>query len=428
MNFVQAENFLNSLDYKLEGFDLKQINQLIELAELKPEKLKTVHIAGTNGKGSTVAFISSILREQGYKIGSYYSPHLLTVRERIRINNKAISEKNFTKLVEWFKPFVEGMKRKPSYFELLTAMAIKHFIDKGVDWVVAETGLGGRLDATNVLKGRVCVFTDISLEHTQFLGHTIDRIATEKAGIIKNNSTVIVGNQNKGIAVIKKIAKEKKGKVISPEYETVKSDSSGNTFNLISPKKIKNLKTGLLGNFQMENAALAASACLSIKATERAIREGLLKAEVAGRMHAIREEPLIILDSAHNPDAIKRLMENLRMFKYKKLIVVFGVLADKDVSGIVGNLKYETLIATAPKCERAMQAEKVNEIANGKATVVESVALALSLAEKIASENDLILVCGSNYVVAEALEYFGKKPSPIASKVKDAITSLLSST
>ena len=193
MDFEEAVGFLDSFGLKMEGFNLDAIRELAKISGLETEKLKVIHVAGTNGKGSTTAFISSILKEAGYLIGSYYSPHIFSIRERVRINGKLIAEEDFAKAVGFFVPFLEEMKGKPTYFELLTAVAIKYFLDGKVDFAVLETGMGGRLDATNIFESMVSAITSLDLEHTQYLGKAIDEIASESSSFSVPIKVISVG-------------------------------------------------------------------------------------------------------------------------------------------------------------------------------------------------------------------------------------------
>ncbi len=410
MNYSEAINYLNSFQFSLKGFDLEDIRQLIKSTKMPVEKLNVVHIAGTNGKGSAVAFVSSILREQGYNVGSYTSPHLLSVRERIKINNKKIPKKDFASLMDYLLPFISIMEKRPSYFELLTAAAILYFLDKKVDWVVAETGLGGRLDATKVMPGGICAFTDISLEHTETLGNTIRKIASEKAGIIKENSFVVIDKKNKGARVIEAAASEKNCRIINPKVKAVKITKDYSIFNSIIPE-IKNLKIKLIGFHQLENAAIASGIIEAlreqgVKVSDNAIRRGFLKAELPGRMHLVKKAQLILLDAAHTPDSCKKLVKSLKLFKFNKLVLVFACLNDKDAKEMLKEFHWGKLIISKVKNERAMLPERIRKFAKGKGIIIEPVADAIREAEKIASKNDLILIAGSGYAVSEAIEYF----------------------
>jgi dihydrofolate synthase / folylpolyglutamate synthase len=423
MGFEKTERFLESLSFKLKGFDLKTMQKLIEKTGLETEKLKVIHVAGTNGKGSVTKFASEILKAQGLKVGSYYSPHISNIRERIQINGKRISKKDFVLHAESFKKMSDGMKEKPSYFEMLTAMAIKHFIQEKVDVAVVEVGLGGRLDATNLLKGNVCVITEIGIEHADFLGNTIEKIAREKAGIIKKESVIVVGEKNRGRKMIEEIAGKKNCRIVIPKYRLVESNAEGNCFDLQKPAEIRVLKTKALGSFQAENAVLAATATLEFDklefnklgfkeldfgTKEKAIRTGLKKAGWKGRFQKAGENPLVLLDSAHNPPATKALVKNLGLFEFEKIVLVFAVLKDKDVKKILKELKWDSLIITKVNSNRALEPERIKAIA-GEGEIIEEPKKAFEKAFLNAGKKDAILVCGSNYLLGEALKYFKNK-------------------
>jgi dihydrofolate synthase/folylpolyglutamate synthase len=302
------------------------------------------------------------------------------------------------------------MEKKPSYFELLTTAAILHFLDKKVDWAVVETGLGGRLDATNVMLGRICAFTDISLEHMETLGDTIEKIASEKAGIIKENSVVVIDKKNKGLRIIEGSAKEKNCKIINPKIKPIKITNNYSTFNSAVPE-IKNLKIKLIGFHQLDNAAVALGAIQAlreqgVKVSDNAIKRGFFKAEWPGRMQLVKKLPLILLDAAHTPDACKKLMKSLKLFKFDKLVLVFACLNDKDAKGMLREFRYSKLIISKVKNKRAMLPKKIQKFAKGKGRIIEPIAGAIREAEKIASRRDLVLITGSGYAVSEALEYF----------------------
>jgi len=406
MNYEESLEFLNSFQEIHHGFDLEKTRELVQLAGLEIDKLRVVHVAGTNGKGSASIFISSILMESGFKVGTYTSPHLLDVRERIRINGEKISEEKFSAILNEMKTIVGGMEKGPSYFELMTVSAMKYFIDDGVDFAVFEVGLGGRLDATNVLNSEICVFTDIAIDHTQMLGETVEKIAAEKAAIIKEGSVVVVGEGNHGLDLIRRRAKKLGCKIIVPKIETIESNERVQKFNLIAPEKIQDLKINLIGEFQQRNATVALGAALELGVGENAIRSGLRKAEWPGRLHVLKRKPFIVLDSAHNVAAVKEAMDSLKFFEFEKLILVTAILKDKDIEGMMKYFcKADGVIASKVELDRAADPEKIAEKC-GKAKIVEPISKAFEEAEKIATEKDLILVSGSIYTVAEALKYY----------------------
>ncbi|MFH1587703.1 MAG: folylpolyglutamate synthase/dihydrofolate synthase family protein, partial [Candidatus Diapherotrites archaeon] len=315
MNYSKALDFLNSFQERHHGFDLDKTREMVSLAGLDIGELRVVHVAGTNGKGSATAFISSILKEAGFKVGTYTSPHLLDVRERIRINGKKIPEEKFAEILNELKKIVEKMDAGPSYFELMTVAAIKYFLDEKVEIAVIEVGLGGRLDATNVLHGEICVFTDIAIDHTQMLGKTVEKIAAEKAAIIKEGSVVVLGEKNQGAKEIRKQAEKLGCKIVIPE--------------------MREREIGLLGEFQQRNAAVAVGAAIELGVSGEHIKNGLKRTDWPGRLQVLKKNPLVIVDSAHNVSAVKELMNSLNLFEFEKLVLVIGILKDKDFGGMM---------------------------------------------------------------------------------------------
>lgn len=407
VNFKAANKYLDSLKEKLVKFDLKTMQKLVKAMELEPARLKVIHITGSNGKGSTSAFVSSILKEAGYKTGSYTSPHLSSVTERIKINGKKIPEKTFAKLVFETKKTAEKMKPKPSYFETVTAAAIKYFLDKKTDFVVAEVGMGGRLDATNVLHGTVNVITDISLEHTQTLGNTIQKIAKEKSGIIKHDSFTVTSRKNAGYKTIEKIVRKKKSKLISPEFSTNLSTNEFQTFDLKKPFGLKNAKIKLLGEYQIENAAIALSTIyclqkLGYRIPKKAVFAGLENAFWPARLQAVKKNPLILIDSTHTPHGAVVLKNALKVFDYENLTVVFSCLKDKDFKSILGKLDFHKLVITKVNYKRAMEPKKIQK-QFPFAEIENNMKNAIRAAKKIAGKNDLILITGSIYGAGEAM-------------------------
>jgi dihydrofolate synthase/folylpolyglutamate synthase len=414
MNYKQSKEWLKSLKMAMKGFNLETIKLLCKIAKIKPEKFKTIHVAGSNGKGSTCQFISTILIQSGYKTGFYSSPHLVEPTERIKINGKDISKKEFSKLARKVKKIIDSNKIKPNYFEAITLMAFIYFEKQKIDYLVAEVGMGGRLDATNVLKGIVCAITSISLEHTQYLGNTIEKIALEKAGIIKKDSIVVVGKNNLGLKTILQKAKNNNCKVFVVEWKKVKSNLSGNEFSLEKPVKIKGLKTKLIGSYQIENAAIATACAIALrekgaKIPVKAIRAGLKKTFWPGRIQVIMKKPKVIIDASHNPDGWKKLFESIKMFKFKKLTMVFGVLDDKDIKSSIPKIKKaDNLILTKPDSNRAKNPfELRQEIGFG--LVEPNPKKAIISALKKTDKKSLLLITGSIYLIGYAKKFFKKK-------------------
>jgi len=365
-----------------------------------------IHVTGSNGKGSVCAMLYSILRQAGFSVGVYTSPHLADWRERFLLDGKLISEKEFTRLLQKIKPY--GLKSKASQFEILTAMALEWFAGKKPDFVVCEVGLGGRLDATNVVNAKYAAITSISLEHTRELGKTIGKIAWEKSKIIKPNAIVVTPNGGAALKVIEKECKAQNASLIralKPNH--IVCTQKGTTFILGSKK----YKTSLLGFHQAENAANAIAIAKHMGISDNHIKRGLLNAKWPGRLQVFARKPLVVLDGAHNPAGIKVLVKSFAELFGTRPILVVGVLADKEwkkmARTLVSRLKPSLVIATEPDFERKLNAETLaKEFATLKAKVAveRNVKSAVQLAmEKSLETKKPVLVTGSLYVVGEAL-------------------------
>ncbi len=387
------------------NLSLKNIKLLLKKLNNPQNSLKVIHIAGTNGKGSVCAMLSSILKEANYKVGMYTSPHLKDFRERFLINNKKISEEDIVKYYKKIKPLITSQ----TFFEVITAMAFLYFRDKKVDYLIAEVGLGGRLDATNTIEPIISVITNIGLEHQEYLGETIEKIAFEKAGIIKNKIPVITGTKGAALKVIKKIAKKNNSKI----YHNGKST---------------NIPLKLNGDFQLENASIAIETIkalnkhYNLKIKTDTIKKGLLKTIWHGRLEYIgvsKRNPMcqkssiskhieknILVDCAHNLDAVKALKKELNKIKkgYEKLYLIIGILKDKDHKSILKELAplANQTILVKPSIPRALEPRILAKDLKNY-IIIEDAKKALKYAKRIAKDNDLILVTGSIYVVGEVL-------------------------
>ena len=366
----------------------KELNQ--------PEhKFKSIHVGGTNGKGSTSHMLASILQEAGYKVGLYTSPHLKNFTERIRINGNEISEEYVHKFILKHKPFLE--KQHLSFFEMTVGLAFNYFADKKVDIAIIEVGLGGRLDSTNIITPLLSVITNIGLDHTQFLGETLPEIAFEKAGIIKNNIPVVIGEkQEETTPVFTKKAKETN----SPIH-----------FASVS---FKNYQTDLLGNYQKNNANTAVNTIKHLpyfNVNENHIKNGLLNVvkntNLKGRWQILQDEPKIICDTAHNKEGLQIVTQQLSNQKYENLHIVLGVVSDKDLSKILTLFpKKATYYFCKPNISRGLPerdlAKKANEFKlSGK--TFSSVKEAFQQAKENANTKDVIYIGGSTFVVAEII-------------------------
>ncbi len=427
-------NYRSALDYVLsfsdyerhpgagyaERWDLRRMEELLERLGTPHLRRQTVHIAGSKGKGSTAAMIAAGTEAAGFKAGLYTSPHLHTMRERIKVSDRLITEDEFAQTVSRIKAAIteqnEGRYGELSTFEILTALAFSYFEQKGCDFQVLETGLGGRLDATNVVPHPdVCVLTSISLDHTAVLGDTLAQIAAEKAGIIKRGTIVISAPQSsEAEAVIRSIAEEKGARliVVGQEVTWHKTDA-GLSNQSLTVKGIQGeyaLRIPLLGEHQLENAATAVGALEALGVGSEAIRQGLHKVDWPGRMQILSERPLLIADGAHNGDSAAKLVRSIKeYFTCEKSILILGTSADKNSAAIIAELApfFDMVITTTSEHPRATDAKKLASQFRGvgtEAVITETVSQALEEARNRASSQDLICATGSLFLVAEVIE------------------------
>ena len=416
MNYSQVLEELFSLENV--KFIQTLINQKILLKQLgNPEKkLRCIHVTGTNGKGSVCAMLSSILASAGYKVGMYTSPHLKKFNERIRINDKLITDKEIVKLYLKVKPHVTNQ----TFFEITTSMAFLYFKEKKADFVVLEVGLGGRLDSTNVIKPLISIITNVGIEHTEYLGNTLEEIAYEKSGIIKEGIPVVTAADGPALATIKKISNEKKSpltivnknkiKIIKGNFNNKKNKNTFLKNNWsFDYGGYENMGLGLMGKFQVYNAAIAIEAVktlknnYNIKISKKNVINGLKNAKWAGRLQF--SEKNVLIDCAHNPHGFKVLAEELKNFKYRQLIAVMGFSKDKDINSIAGiiNPLSDKIILTKSRSEKAADPEIIKKYFSKNPIIINSTKDALNYAKKIAEKNDLILVTGSIYMVGEII-------------------------
>src|SRR3989344_2926455 len=328
--------FLEKRGFNLNLGTIKELSEFIG----NPHKdLKCIHVAGTNGKGSVTAFISSILIEAGFRVGTFISPHLVEENERFLINGKPIADKKLLPLIERIRFSLKGKKIKPSLFEFCTALAFLFFKEEKVDFAVLETGMGGRLDATNIVDSLISVITKISFDHQEYLGNSIEEIAAEKAGIIKENSVCITRNKGKALNVIKKFCKKKKAKLIVSESkaELKKIDVNKMFFDLtFEGKKFENVCTSLIGEHQLENIENSVNAVLELRKkgfgiSEKDIINGIKKTHWPLRLELKQKKPFVFLDASHNEDGLKKTGLVLReLFPKKKFHFYFSLSGARD--------------------------------------------------------------------------------------------------
>ena len=415
MNYREAVTWLENRNIPLGEFTLDNIKELLKIFDKPQDKLKIIHITGTNGKGSVASFIASALRENAYKVGKFTSPYITNIREEIEINNEEISEEDFAKLATEVREKVEELDEKKIFvsgFEILTSIAYIYFARNNLDFAVMEVGMGGRVDATNVMEKSIPVFCHISLDHANILGDTIGKIAHEKGGIIKENSQVFSYPQDEEArAELKKLSKEKNSSFYEfsqDEVEILSSNEEGNVFNF---RDHKNVEISLIGDHQALNASLALMVLDFLKKDygldEEKIKEGLKKAKNIGRTECLSKDPLIIIDGSHNLDSIERIEESVKKFSYNKLILGFSLLKDKDHDHILKKIENiaDKIVLTEIDSDRHtdlkdLEAEfkkfskkEIYPIKNREEAVEKTLSLA--------GEGDMILWCGSLYLIKD---------------------------
>ena len=415
-SYREAVRYLYSLQKYGIKFGLSKTSNLLKVFGNPHKGQKYVHFAGTNGKGSVAAFVASILKETGLKVGLYSSPHLVRFTERFRINNKEIAHEKAAALIEELRDaFVP--KEPPTFFEATTAMALVYFARENTDIAIMEAGMGGRLDATNVITPLVSVITNISMEHQFFLGSRLLDIAGEKAGIIKKNIDVVTGaTQPAVINLFKSIAKKKSAPLWRVGKE-VRYRTLGDRFHYYGLKhRFNNLHLGLRGKFQFRNAALALTVVelleeKGFRISSEDMREGLSNTAWPGRMQIVTRNPTIMLDGAHNPAATRALAKSIKAgFKYKRLILVIGVMEDKDIGQLLRGIMpiSDYVIYTRPVYSRAANPDVLMDEATSlqkPGEVIHILTRAVDRARQIANPKDLIVICGSLFTVGEAMRY-----------------------
>lgn len=412
MNYKEAREYIEETSQYGSILGLENMKNLLDGLDHPEKKLKFIHIAGTNGKGSTLAFISTILKKSGYTVGRYISPTIFKYRERIQVDGRYIEKESFAHHIEKIqlvvKQMLEEEKSHPTAFEIETALAFLYFLEKNCDIVVIETGLGGTLDATNVIENTICaVITKISRDHMGILGNSLKEIAMQKAGIIKKNAVVISAKQQPEVAqILLQASKEKKCACyfIEPsEFTEIVYGYDEQKFRY----KNKHYQIHLAGNYQIENAALALRTVEFLKEAgwkipENAIAEGLKETKWVGRFTKIHSKPLFIVDGAHNEDAARTLRESIELyFKDRRIIFIMGVFADKEYEKIVEltvPLASEIITIATPGNTRALPALELAKTISEyqkRVTAADSLQEAVEMSFLLAGKEDVIIAFGS---------------------------------
>lgn len=415
MNYREAVTWLENRNIPLGDFTLDNIKELLKIFHKPQDKLKIIHITGTNGKGSVASFIENALRENNYKVGKFTSPYITNIREEIEINNEEISEEDFAKLATEVREKVEELDEKKIFvsgFEILTSISYIYFARNNLDFAVIEVGMGGRVDATNVMEKSIPVFCHISLDHANILGDTIGKIAHEKGGIIKENSQVFSYPQEvEARNELKKLSSEKNSSFYEfnqDEVEILSSNEEGNIFNF---RNHKDVEISLIGDHQALNASLGLMVLDFLKKDyrldEEKIKEGLKKAKNIGRTECLSKDPLIIIDGSHNLDSIERLEESIKKFKYKKLILGFSLLKDKDHNHILKKIENiaDKIVLTEIDSDRHTDLKELEaefkKFSKKEIYPIKNREEAVEKTLSLAGEGDMILWCGSLYLIKD---------------------------
>lgn len=401
------------------------MHRLMSLLDNPHRKIKSAHVVGTKGKGSTVAMLSGLLRGSGLKVGMYTSPHIMDVRERISVDGSPIGETAFTRLIAEVAAAAKKPKvGEPTYFEMVTAVAFLYFVEEAVDIAVVEAGLGGRLDATNILHPEVIGVTNISLDHMELLGKTVDRIAAEKAGVFKQGVPVISSPQRPSVDGVLRAAAEKsqapfsttgKEHVFSYRFESSREAGPHTRICLTTPTShFEHVRAPMMGDHQAVNCALALGMLDVLKTRGFAIDDrksvdGLAGVSLPGRMELIREAPRVLVDGAHNAASVDALMRAIgQNIPYDSMVIIFGCQRDKDIPGMLRHIRIgaDKVIFTTTGSPRSADptelAARFTEMSSKMCQVADDLQDAFSIAARAVSRDDLICVTGSFYLVGRA--------------------------
>jgi len=429
MNFQEAITYLQNLTKFGFNFGLGRIEELMRRLDNPHQKIKVIHIGGTNGKGSTTAMVSSILQAAGYKVGTFTSPHLHSYTERYRINREEVAPDRIAGLITRIKPILEDMVASgfehPTEFEVSTALAFLYFYEEKVDFLVLEVGLGGSIDSTNVVTPLVSVITNVAMDHMDYLGNTLEEIATVKAGIIKPGvPAVTASDKPEVLAVIRKAAAGNGSRLVEVGRDVIWQDKGGTldgqVLNISGLKgEYKDLTVPLLGKHQLINAATAVATVELLQQQgyqidELAIRQGLSKTMWPARLEIMQRKPMVVIDGAHNLDGARTLAQALReTFAYRDLLLVFGMLGDKEREKVVAELAplARAVVVTRPNSPRAGDWQQIKlEVAKyvREVYLIADIHQAVEKGLQLAGEQDLVCITGSLYMVAEAREFWTK--------------------
>ena len=427
---MAQDTYQQSLDY-LYGlekfgmiFNLTQVERILNAIGDPHKEIQTIHIGGTNGKGSTAAMMSSILQKEGYRVGLYTSPHLIRFTERIKVNGKEIEEEEVAALAGWMRKEIEASGILPpfTFFDFTTAMALHYFKQKLVDLAILEVGLGGRLDSTNVVDPLIAIITNIAKDHEEYLGKSILKIAQEKAGIIKKGRPLITAaTQPLVLRLFSKVCQGKESPYfrVGKEFRYVRAEDGDFDYEGLN-RKLWGIHLNLKGFHQVINATTALGAMevledLGYRVSTHAMIDGLKEVDWPGRLEMVSSSPRVILDGAHNPAGALVLKESLeKEFQYQNLILLIGIMKDKDIPSMLHLLAplAHHIIFTKPHTDRATAPSLLKKALgqNGKkAEIAEDLREAIERGLSLTQEEDLLCITGSLYTVGEARAYFHPK-------------------
>ena len=414
MTLEQALHYIHAVCWKGSMPGLERIEALLDKMGHPERACKFVHVAGTNGKGSTCAMLASIFQAAGYKTGLYTSPYIIRFNERIQVNGRQIPDEAICELTEYIKPMADSIFEQPTEFEMVTALGFEYFKREKCDIVICEVGMGGEFDATNViLPPEAAVLCNIGLDHTEVLGDTLEKIAATKAGIIKPGCDAVIYREQPSVEAVFEARCQKVGaKLHKADFDSIRLESHGLSGQVFSCGRFQHLKLPLLGAHQLHNAAVVLAAVDALKSrgwdlTDEAVRTGLETVQWPGRFQIAREKPLFIIDGGHNPQCIEALVQNIDDYlKGRPLTILTGVLGDKDFHCMYSNVApyAKEFITVTPGNPRALEAEKLAEYLRqfGKpVTACDSVEDGVRLAVEHAGEDGVVLCYGSLYMIGD---------------------------
>lgn len=412
MNATEAIEYIHSVCWKGSVMGLERTQNLLKLMGNPEKKLKFVHIAGTNGKGSTAAMTASILQKAGYRTGLYTSPYIYRFHERMQVNGEEISDEELAAVTEYVKPLAESMEEHPTEFELVSCIAFEYFRRKNCDIVVLEVGMGGAMDSTNVIEvPEVAVITNIGLDHTEYLGDTVEKIAETKAGIFKENGDAVIYRSTPSVeAVLENICAQRSVKLKKADFDGLVLHSHSLEGQIFDCGRRKNLHLPLLGSHQLKNAAVVLGIIDTLiekgwHITEENIRDGLRDTRWPGRFDVVGHDPLFIIDGGHNPQCFEALIKNIQDYlPGRKIIALTGVLADKDYADMYKPvLPYvEQFVCITPPNPRKLDAEQLAaylQQVGAAASPCESIEEGVRTAVRLAGKDGVVLCFGSLYTI-----------------------------